>query len=737
MALTNEEQMELASLEARTRSLMRDNDLLSSSDRASYDSLMGRADTLRRRSDEAPQGFTDSRVGPRNPPEGFPSDPALSVPSPVASFIPPPASNPEALIDPANTILRQAPTSPQYFLPLTGDPRHDNTIREIDAALVKVNDGLFGLNPADIHGYDDVQLGGVGGPSQFDSLRDVSDSVGEFSNRVNQELSGLRAMVGSSDSEDTWMARMRAAYKPMLDAAESGVAEGGSMSKAREALVDCGSGVNRNFDVFRSVIKSTREQIAGLYTPGMDGSYVLDPAKTLAMDPAPLQALAEAKPALVQAEVALMNSSTDWEIPTRGGVVSTTADQFGQPGPVLQLPDLTDGAPPTEGANTTFGGGLPEETPPEDDSNGNKNEQLYSAATPAPQPMSQIPQIPPIQFSPIQIPDPSAPFAPLIADAVQSTQLASDRADAEQASALKQAQLVSDQQRERSTADAGNAAVNSVMANSAPRPGDPVRAGALGADGLLLDKDGDGKMDEDAVASTRDNSGPLTTTLDVDGREVPVTVSDPRLAEIMTRMAEGSSNNPVRILDAMKDSGIAASDYGQKIDTMELRPGDVVTGSGKGIYLGEGLVLTEKGAIKNLPEVMDFRNPDQTPAAYRIELPDLPGSSSPDSTEQPLTRAPESVMEQAEKPLPAESGATTVVDSGIPESPRSTYQAPPVPAATLPSPEPVSPPPAPAAVIPEPAKEPVPSTPEAAPLSSGAAEENLPTEVPYQGKALG
>lgn len=778
MALTREEQMELDSLDSRTRSYM-NKDWLTPSERSDYDALVSRRDSLMRRSDDTGPQVPDSGInyfsgGPQPPLSGFPADPVLSIPAPVAPVLPAPVPS-SPTVDPDNTILTAPPVPGQtQFLPLTGDPKHDSIIRTTDAALSQINDSLFSLNPADINGYDAAHLGGPGGPEKLNSLSDVASSLNTYSGNLKDEFQAIRSTVEGSDSTDTWMSRIQQMYKPSLDAADAGVGANGATQKAQEALTDCGEGINRNFDVFRSAIRSARENIASLYTKSLNGPYVLDQTKALSFDPAPLQALEASKSQLDDAQVRLANSAKDWVIPLRS-VAPDGSIQYSNPEntPVV----LTPGANPDDGR---VGGGLVDGGQPgglgvtAPGTAMPQGQQMYGMPMSGYGPIGQLAQqIPPVQlpqFSPIQIPDPTAPFAPLVSDAIQSTKLSSDQAQAEQASALKQAQAAAEQQRERATADSGNAATNSVMANAVSRPGEAVRPGALGADGLPLDKDGDGKMDSDSVALTeenrdRDGDGnpdPLTTTVSADGREVPVTVSDPRLAEIMNRMSEGTSDNPVRVLDAMQESGIAASDYGRKIDTMELRPGDVVTGVGKGMYLGEGLVLTEKGDIKGLPEVMDFRNSSSTPAAYRIELPELPNSVDssgiqPVNTEQPEQPAPR--IEPASETAPV-SGPVGAAEPVYFESARTPDAAAPAPvseqpASVAPSPAdiPVSQvaPTAPTEPVTAPSSEtfgtnpplaaevPPVSAPETPPVSAttSASEFQGPVEVPYQGRPLG
>jgi hypothetical protein len=792
MSLTNDETFELSYLEARCRDLM-SREWLSAAERQDYDQASFRMSDLQRRAESSPiQHFTDAgRTGPLAPPAGFPQDPSLSVPAPLTPTLPPPAAPgpPSNLDAEGNPGLINPPTQGQtQFLPLTGLPKFDQPITILDRALASTNDKLFNLNPRDVSDYEAASLGGAGGPTQLASLGDTANALGDYTTAMSGEFNALKSTMGNADPSDTVLARAVEAYRAPLESALAVSGAGSPAERAQDAVAQCGNGVNENFTNFRNVIRSARESIAGLYTRNLVGQFEPDESKNLVLpSPTGVEEAGQASAAkLDAAEKALRDSTGDWEIPIRSttafGAVRTPQDNS----PVTEaslaateIPDLGLGSE-TEGGTPAVGGSP----------SGEGNSAFLVGNQPG-QPMVMMPgqmmpgQMMPGQMMPVmmpqqpttgglpqfgipQIPDPTAPFAPLISDAFQATQLASDRAADEQASAIKQAQAAQEQQRERATTDAGNAATNAVMSNVVSRPGEAVRPGALGADGLPLDKDGDGKMDADAVALTKENldrdgdgkPDPVTATVSADGREIPVTVSDPRLVEIINRMSEGTSGDPVRVLDAIQESGIAASDYGTKIDTMELKPGDVVTGSGKGVYLGDGLVLTEKGDVKGLPEVMDFRNSSQTPAAYRIDLPELPtnaqaadaasgtqqvsaASTDPEPVPEPRVETaavpvtePEPVPVQSEpaldqaaaEPVPAAapSPAEIPVSSAPPLPPEpvtitasssnGTYSD--LPSATVPS-------------VPAPT-EPAPSEP-----APADAEPGVPAEVPYQGRPLG
>jgi hypothetical protein len=147
----------------------------------------------------------------------------------------------------------------------------------------------------------------------------------------------------------------------------------------------------------------------------------------------------------------------------------------------------------------------------------------------------------------------------------------------------------------------------------------------------------------------------------------------------------------VTVLEAAEKTGLEMSDYGAKIDTLAIQPGDVVTGTDTGMYLGHGMVLTESGEIKGLTSVMDFDK--SNPGVFRMPLPDLPSSG---------------------EVLPPEAVASDTVHDAFEQEP------PPAHASTD---SPMS----------APANSPLTV---AVPRTS-AASDDLPEEVPYQGRPLG
>ena len=201
-----------------------------------------------------------------------------------------------------------------------------------------------------------------------------------------------------------------------------------------------------------------------------------------------------------------------------------------------------------------------------------------------------------------------------------------------------------------------------------PAQGAPVRPGQLGADMRPLDKDGDGKMDDDAVPATKEamldeNGEPreVDTAVIIDGEEHPVTMSDPRLLEMMNTLGAANPNEPVTVLEAAEQAGYKLSSYGEILDDpTEAKPGHVVHGSkGTGFYLGDGEVLMENGQVKPLADVLELRPPNA--GIFELALPELPSEEELEAggTERTSEDDPES-----EPDMSISSDTDTSTDTG-------------------------------------------------------------------------
>jgi hypothetical protein len=206
------------------------------------------------------------------------------------------------------------------------------------------------------------------------------------------------------------------------------------------------------------------------------------------------------------------------------------------------------------------------------------------------------------------------------------------------------------------------------------RPGDPVRPGELGADMKPLDKDGDGRMDADAIAPTQNNMDKghhgkpdkVATAVMIGGVPHAVWVDDPRLLEMMNTLGAADPDHPVDVLDAAAQAGMPLSGYGQFLDDpMTAKTGDVLTGSkDTGMYLEGGQVLMQDGSVKPLMDVLEFRPPNS--GFFRLELPALPaGADEPNGSDPPAPQiepaaAPPAAQHQEQPRTPLEAPAAPV-----------------------------------------------------------------------------
>lgn len=228
-------------------------------------------------------------------------------------------------------------------------------------------------------------------------------------------------------------------------------------------------------------------------------------------------------------------------------------------------------------------------------------------------------------------------------------------------------------------------------------PGSDARPHQLDAHGRPVDKDGDGKVDKDAVPLNKKTVKPFDLAVPVHGKDVQVHgVSDPRLGEMMLNMADASADKPVSVLDAAKASGMNISSLGDPLDPSQAHVGDAVVGAERsGIYLGDGRVLTSTGEVASLDGVV---GDDGFVAA--VPLPDLPADTpgaGGDTPAEPL--APVAHHAVAQDVTPA-----------------------------------AGPPPETAPAAPEPQPTPASVSPASASAQHGA---GMPRQVAYEGRALG
>ena len=616
-----------------------------------------------------------------------PPSPPPEFPPPVGSATGPDLSQP----------IHLAPPVPgeTVFLPLTGADQYDNIIREADRALVRVNDTAFDLEPDDIWNPESAHLGGVDGPDNISALTAVTSRMDDITKNVQGAFADLGDTI-NSQPEGTWTNRFRDMYKPTLTSANEGVAEGGPVANAVSSTSSSGENVNNAFSSFHGAIASARHAIADLYGVDEFGNRYLDTSRTLAVDPSISDPAIAAMMALEESNGVLATAIDPWSISTRLSAAESTGDtSSASTGDTAPAATVT-----SSGAGGAFNGGggggtVAGETAGSDSALDSLLGAPGQSVLSPPQspmggmPMPAMPSMPTMPTTP-NIPD--IPTGDHETAAPGDTQLSSDDNAPKDAKPSALSHSAGDPA--RSATPDSSATTAAAMQNAIPRPGDPVRPGALGADGRPLDKDGDGRMDSDALAATRENADrdgdgfrdEFRFPLNVNGETIDVTCDDPRLAEMMTRLAEGEHNNPVRILDAAEASGLDLEDYGQKIDTLALKSGDVVLGTDTGMYIGEGNVLTEGGEVKKLVDVMDYRV--SNPEVYRLDVPELPSSDDVIPVVPAQDNLSEnSIPETTPEPAPAPVAAQPDTEAPAPEEPTAATAPAPAPAAAAAEPD--------------------------------------------------
>ncbi|TXH09941.1 MAG: hypothetical protein E6R04_06660 [Spirochaetes bacterium] len=682
MTLTRVEQLELASLQERYRDYL-NKDWLTPSERQSYDAVKARMEDLTRR-----QGDT-------SPPTPTPSTPPPSTPPPLPASTPFRQASGRGDGHVPDSMLNEPPvTGVTKYLPLTGNTTYDTTIKQVDAALDHINNEAFRLNPDEVWHYDGARLGGTHGNTTIRGLSESSDKFLNLEVEMGKQFAGMSAMWDSTASQ-MWTNRMREAYRPVLKVASDGTSENGAVNASYSNLVGASNGIQNTFLAFHEAIRSSRDAIESLYGVDEHGRRYLDTTRSLRLDPSVVGKAQQELHDLEASSAKLKTSLDDWNIPTRNfdGQPSTGTSPSGGTGGVTPFSLDSPSTSPGGGAGLPggAGAGAPGLGMP--------------GGMPGGMPMGMPGGVP--GMMPGQM-----PFLPAdTGEAPGDTHLSADTGG-DGGSALKDAPDHKPDVKPASAGPDSSAAMHGASAAAIPRPGDPVRPGALGADGKLLDKDGDGKMDADAVAATKENMDRngdglpdgLVVTVDTAERSVDVELKDPRIAEMMQRLSTGTAENPVTILDAAAQTDLEMSDYGTKIDTLAMQPGDVVTGTDTGMYMGKGMVLTESGLIKPLTDVMDFDT--SRPEVFRMSLPDLPSSG------EVLPPAVE-VSDTVPVTEPSATNTTPVHDV----TPAPAPPVPPVETATTASVHHAAPP------------------VDASATTSSA--DDLPEEVPYQGYPMG
>jgi hypothetical protein len=280
---------------------------------------------------------------------------------------------------------------------------------------------------------------------------------------------------------------------------------------------------------------------------------------------------------------------------------------------------------------------------------------------------------------------------------------------------------------------------NPAAAAALGAPGSPARPNQLDATGKPVDKDGDGKVDKDAVPLSKATVKPFDLSIPAAGQNAMVKgVPDPRIGEMMLNMSDARSGNPMSVLESAKAAGMDIPALGDPMDPDKAKVGDAVIGDTQsGLYMGDGKVLTSSGTVENMDDVLG-----ESGFVSQIPLPELP-DNPPGGGEGAADKPGTITVGDTTPPATNTSGAAAAVSS-VPESgtaPEPAKSPPPASAVAAPpsDPAPAAPVPAPA-----PAPAPAPTAPPAATDTTLLAAESpvpvgggLPQQIPYEGRPLG
>ncbi len=265
-----------------------------------------------------------------------------------------------------------------------------------------------------------------------------------------------------------------------------------------------------------------------------------------------------------------------------------------------------------------------------------------------------------------------------------------------------------------------------AASNGVGTPGSAARPHQLDATGRPADKDGNGRVDKDAVPLSKKTLRPFDLAVPVNGQHVEVKgVPDPRLGEMMLNIASAAGDKAVSVLEAAAAAGMDITSLGDPLDPSEVNIGSAVIGDEKsGMYLGDGRVLTSTGEVESLDDVLGKDGfvskiplpelPEDAPGAE----PSHPGIPTPDSPAPAAGPAPAQAEDVTAPPPAAFPGPVTAPASPTPQPPTPGPIAPQDPVTAMGTGE---------ITIPAASTAPEPPPPAAA----------GPVEIAYQGRALG
>lgn len=566
------------------------------------------------------------------------------------------------------------------FLALIGDKETRKKIAEKDDQLQKVNAATLGIRPNEL-GYRTATLNGTA--PEMSNLVSAADKLKAAVDKTLAVQGHVRELYNGEYVSDC-LTKTGKARVPKLDEYVKAVST--DSVAAHKAIVDTGMGAQTAFRGFHDVVDKYREGIARYAAttshgqiPTKSGTYgqafgpiflgmgkldldETDPKTSVAAGATQAAAAGDAIGKLFATPVE-SNAAVDVSLPKPGPPAAGRT--VGSPGGTT---------------NGRSGAGLPGGKPKVDDSNPGQG-----PGSPLPSPAQMMPSVPGMGMPPA----PGVPQLPTLpqipAPGGPNTGLAADHGERAPHDSLDPSK-----EHDRRTSPESRSADAALASPPILRPGDRVRPSQLGADMKPLDKDGDGRMDADAIAPTQHNMDKdqdgqpdkVATAVMIGGVPHAVSVDDPRLLEMMNTLGAATPDHPADVLDAAAQAGMPLSGYGQFLDDpMSAKTGDVLTGSkGTGMYLEGGQVLMEDGTRKPLIDVFEFRPPHS--GFFRLELPPLPvGDDEGDHGAAPA--AEPAVPPVGQDPQPSTPPAAPAQPA--PPTPVEAAPAPPPPASPDPA----------------------------------------------------
>ena len=633
---------------------------------------------------------------------------------------------------------------------------------ERDGQIEAINQSLFGVDPALAWRPDGAQLPVTG--SNISTLGDTYNQAGELLSKFGTAVAALNTVFDAGSQEPLiaeQRERMRTAIAALATAAAGGMELPGALAAGAIAANDSFHQLRgQNLDLRREMAEKVDQTIGAakralaptgaiLTSASLNGAFTTLPA---VQAPSRLDGVAAAA-----AQIKALTGKVT--TPATVGKQDVTA------APAGNRASAGNGAGAANGAGGGLGGAFPAALPgtgpavapaavegagaqtkgfnPDDlskllaqlSSTAAPLAQLSSTAAPLAQQAAALPQ----QLA--GLPQQLAGLPQQAANAVQRAaqtpnqllrQLRGDDPENAKLTAAEQAAADGAKQDRAAATTAAYTPPKPAEAAALGAPGSPARPHQLDATGKPVDRNGDGKVDDNAVPLSKKSVKPFDLSVRADGQNVQVKgVPDPRIGEMMLDMADAKGGSPVSVLDAAKAAGMDIPALGDPMDPKLAKVGDAVIGDAQsGIYLGDDKVLTSTGLVENLQDVLG-----KDGFVSQIPLPELPDTAPGGEGKDPSTVTVGDTKPQG--PAPAGGPATQLASTPPPAAPAPAVP----PAAPAPAPAPVpdapAPAPAPAPVAVTPPAAPAPAVVPAAAATPAAPGGGLPKKVPYEGHALG